>query len=440
MTRPHNWTVASERLGLQFEDKRPSFDAKEAFAEASRCLYCYDAPCTLACPTSIDIPTYIRKIATSNLRGSARTILKSNLLGLSCSRVCPVEVLCEGACVYVEWGRKPIEIGRLQRYAMERARSAELLPRAARRNGSIGLVGAGPASLACAGTLSLLGYQTVIYEKGDLPGGLNVSGIAPQKIRAEEVLDEVGFIQELGVEIRTRQSLGKDFSGEELLERHDAVFFAPGLGADSFRGLGGARGEGLVGAVDWIARMKLDPQTTLDGIQTATVIGGGNTALDVVQELASLGVPEVCLIYRRSEDEMPGYEHEWEAARKLGVRLIECAAVARVDRTSDGALEGIELVRTEGGRPTTEFLDPVACQLVVVATGQERLIQLASQFPGVACDELGCVIADEESMVTGNPRVFTGGDCRNGGKEVVNAVDEGQRAARAIDSLLQGES
>jgi len=434
------WTVPPERLDLRFEDKRPSFDGKEAFAEASRCLYCYDAPCITACPTSIDIPTYIRKIATGNLRGSARTILKSNLLGYSCSRVCPVEVLCEGACVYVGWGRKPIEIGRLQRFAMENARQPSLLPRAEKREGSIGLVGAGPASLACAGTLSLLGYETVIYEKAELPGGLNVSGIAPQKIRAEEVLDEVGFIQDLGVEIRTGQALGRDFSGQELLDRHDVVFFAPGLGADSLRGLSGARGEGLVGAVEWIARMKLDPGTSLDGIRSAAVLGGGNTALDVVQELASLGVPEVCLVYRRSEEEMPGYEHEWLGARKLGVRLLEQAAVTRVARDSNGALSGIELVRTEGGRPTSERLTSVECQLVVVATGQERLIELAAQFPGVACDELGCVIADEETLVTGNPRVFTGGDCRNGGKEVVNAVDEGQRAARAIDSLLRGES
>jgi dihydropyrimidine dehydrogenase (NAD+) subunit PreT len=195
-----------------------------------------------------------------------------------------------------------------------------------------------------------------------------------------------------------------------------------------------------VGAVEWIARMKLDPGTSLDGIRSAAVLGGGNTALDVVQELASLGVPEVCLVYRRSEEEMPGYEHEWLGARKLGVRLLERAAVTRVVRDSNGALSGIELVRTEGGRPTSERLTSVECQLVVVATGQERLIELAAQFPGVACDELGCVIADEETLVTGNPRVFTGGDCRNGGKEVVNAVDEGQRAARAIDSLLRGES
>ena len=242
-------------------------------------------------------------------------------------------------------------------------------------------------------------------------------------------------------ELRIRTAtLRERAEGEELLEDHAAVFFAPGLGADSFRGLGGARGEGLVGAVDWIADLKLDATASTDTIRSAVVIGGGNTALDVVQELAALGVPEVCLVYRRSEDEMPGYEHEWGAARKLGVRLIQEAAIAQVNRASDGALLGIELVRTHESRPTKESLAQIDCQLVVVATGQERLVELAAQFPGVACDGLGCVIADEESLVTGHPRVFTGGDCRNGGKEVVNAVDEGQRAARAIDRLLQGES
>ncbi len=438
MSNADHWVIPAERLELRFEDKKPGFQPAEAFAEASRCLYCEDAPCTAACPTSIDVASFIHKIATGNLRGSARTILKSNLLGASCARVCPVEVLCEGACVYTKWGRQPIEIGRLQRFAMEQARSADLLERKEPRPESIGLVGAGPASLACAGTLALLGYETVIYEKEDLPGGLNMTGVAPHKIRAEEVLDEVRFILSLGVTIRTNSALGHDVSGEDLLARHDAVFFAPGLGSDSLRGVPGGSGPGIVGAVEWIARIKLDPTAAVDGISSAVVIGGGNTALDVVQELATLGVPRVTLLYRRSAQEMPGYRHEWERAKKQRVQLLDEVIVKEVRRDTKGRLVSVELVRAERGRPTQEAAGEIPCDLIVVATGQQRLAELAALFPGVQCDERGCVIADEETLVTGNPRVFTGGDCHNGGKEVVNAVAEGQRAARAIDRFLRG--
>ena len=435
-----SWSVPPDRVELRFTDKKPAYSKAEAFAEASRCLYCYDAPCTRACPTSIDIASFIHKIATGNYRGSARTILLSNLLGASCARVCPVEVLCEGACVYTEWGRKPIEIGRLQRFAMEQGRSADLLPRQAAKDESIGLVGGGPASLACAGTLALLGYETVIYEKSELPGGLNLSGVAPYKIRAEEVLQEVEFIQSLGVKIQTDAELGRDFSGEELLAKHAAVFFAPGLGADSLRGVPGADGSSVVGAVDWIEDMKLRSEAALKGVSSAVVVGGGNTALDVVQELASLGIPEVTLVYRRSEEKMPGYRHEWERAKEKRVRLLAEVAVSEIHRDSAGKMHSISLVRTENGRPTEEAAGELPCELIVVATGQERLASLAALFPQVQCDEKGRVMADPETMATGNPRVFTGGDCYNGGKEVVNAVDDGQRAARAIDRLLRGEN
>ncbi len=434
------WSVPPDRLELQFTDKKPAFSPAEAYAEASRCLYCHDAPCTKACPTSIDIASFIHKIATGNFRGSARTILQSNLLGASCARVCPVEVLCEGACVYTGWGRHPIEIGRLQRYAMEKGRSADLLPHREQTGESIGLVGAGPASLACAGTLALLGYKPVIYEKGKFPGGLNLSGVAPYKIQAEDVLDEVAFIQSFGVEIETGRELGRDFSGEELLARHAAVFFAPGLGADSLRGIPGATGSGIIGAVDWIAKMKLEPETALSGISSAVVIGGGNTALDVVQELAALQAPEVTLVYRRAESQMPGYTHEWERAKKQRVRLLDGVAVSEIHRDTKGRMRSISLVKTQNGRPTERSAGELPCNLIVVATGQKRLSELAGLFPQVSCDERGRVIADPETLVTGNPRVFTGGDCYNGGKEVVNAVDDGQRAAHAIDRLLKGVS
>ena len=437
-----SWSVPPERLELRFTDKKPAFSKAEAFAEASRCLYCHDAPCTIACPTSIDIASFIHKIATGNYRGSARTILKSNLLGASCARVCPVEVLCEGACVYMDWGRKPIEIGRLQRFAMEQGRSVELLPRQEKKSESIGLVGGGPASLACAGTLALLGYETVIYEKSQLPGGLNVSGVAPYKIQR-------------GGRSRRSEVYPVPRSTDPNRSRARPRFFRRGTPGETRCRLSLRPASGrilcagslvrmvlrLVGAVDWIADMKLRSEAALEGVSSAVVVGGGNTALDAVQELASLGIPEVTLVYRRAvRRQMPGYEHEWERAKEKRVRLLAERAVSEIHRDSSGKMRSISLLRTENGRSTAQEAGELPCQLIVVATGQERLASLAALFPKVQCDEKGRVVADPETMATGNPRVFTGGDCYNGGKEVVNAVDDGQRAARAIDRLLRGEN
>ncbi len=429
-----DWKVPAKRLEAGFEDKKPAFDAGEALTEASRCLYCYDAPCIPACPTAIDIPTFIRKIGTDNLRGSARTILESNLLGRSCSQVCPVEVLCEGACVYTGWGRKPIEIGRLQRFAMESAQSPDLLPRQPATGHKIALVGAGPASLACAGTLVQMGHEAVVFERDALPGGLNMTGVAPYKFRAESTLAEVEFIRSLGVEIRTGVEIGRDFTAEQLLEDYDAVFLGVGLGSDSLRGIPAIEGTGVIGAVQWIRGMKLDPATSVDGVGHAIVVGGGNTALDVVQELATLGVPSVHMVYRRGLADMSGYAHEFKNARNVGVRAVEHATPAKLE-WRDGRLVGVSLESTQS--PASFESRDMPCDLLVVATGQGRLRDLVEQFPQVECDQSGRVVAEPESLVTGNPRVFTGGDCYNGGKEVVNAAAEGQRAARAIDELLR---
>ena len=433
--------IPEDRLEEEFADKKPPFDPDKALVEAARCLYCYDAPCIQSCPTSIDIPTFIRKIATKNLRGSARTILAANLLGKSCSQVCPVEVLCEGACVYIGWGQRAVEIGRLQRYAMDQARAADLFTAQPATGKSVGLIGAGPASLACAGKLALLGHQTVLYEKAAQPGGLKITCIAPYKLQATTALEEVAFIRSLGVTIRTGVEVGKDVSADELLQQHDALFLGIGLGEDAFHGIPHDNGSDIIGAIDWIQLMKLLAGMSVQGVQSIVVVGGGNTALDVAQEAAALGIANVHLVYRRSAQEMPGYQHEWEGAKKLRVRLVENAIVAEIQRGEGpgdkGALKSVVLRRAHKGRPTDEALAPIACDLLVVATGQERLQSLVAQFPAVQCDKHGCVVADENTLVTGNPRIFCGGDCRNGGKEVVNAVDEGQRAALAIDALLR---
>jgi len=427
------YELPADRLEARFTEKNPPMTDTEAAREAARCIYCHDAPCITACPTAIDVPTFIRKIATRNLRGSARTILEANLLGASCARVCPVEVLCEGACVYNDDGRTPIAIGRLQRFAMERGASPELLARRAPTGRSVGLVGAGPASLACAGRLAILGHEAVIYEKRALPGGLNTTGVAPYKLSTEAALREVEFIRALGVELRTGIEIGADITAADLLARHDAVFLGPGLGPDSRLGVPGEDGPDVVGAVEWIERMKNARGGRLEKVERALVVGGGNTAVDAARELRILGVRSVQFAYRRGEDEMRAYEHELWAAKQEGAVVLDRTAVSEVTRAG-GRVTGVRLVHTdEAGRPTQREIAVLPMDLVILAIGQARLTELVRQFPGVELTERGRIVADEATGSTGNPRIFAGGDARNGGREVVNAAAEGQIAANAMD-------
>ena len=426
---PDGHTLPEPRLESQIADGKPNYDTGEAVAEANRCLYCHDAPCVTACPTGIDIPTFIRKIGTGNVSGSAKAILSANLLGYSCARVCPVEALCVGACVYNAWHRTPpIAIGRLQRYAVEtvfeNGGAAALLAKAPPNGKHVACVGAGPASLACAGYLALEGCKVTVLEKRALPGGLNITGVAPHKMHADGALAEVAFIRSLGVEIKTGVDVGRDIAPEQLLRDHDAVFVGCGLGADSKLGIAGEEGPGVTGAVAWIERLKLEPGFALAGVKRAVVIGGGNTAIDAARELAKLGVAEVMMLYRRTEADMSGYHHEMESARKEGVRLIERAVPAAFVRDA-GRLAAIQLA---DGR---EF----ACDLAVVAIGQSKLRALLGSLPGVAVDAKGCAVVDAATGATGNPRVWVGGDAI-GGELVVTAAQDGKRAARGIAASL----
>src|SRR5262245_61272787 len=283
--------LGANRLEQTLVDLKPTYADGEAVAEANRCLYCHDAPCVTACPTGIDIPGFIRKIATGNVRGSARRILSANLLGYACARVCPVEVLCVGACVYNDWHRTPpIQIGRLQRYAVETSfrngGAASLLPAVKKGAKKVACVGAGPASLAAAGYLALEGVAVTVFEKRSLAGGLNTTGVAPYKMHVDGALLEVDFIRSLGVTIKTGVELGRDIKAENLLRDHDAVFLGIGLGADSRLGIPGEEGAGVVGATAWIERLKLEPGFALGGVRRALVVGGGNTAIDAARELA----------------------------------------------------------------------------------------------------------------------------------------------------------
>ena len=429
--------LASNRLETKLPDDKPLYSDAEARAEAERCLYCVDAPCIKACPTSIDIPTFIKKIATGNVRGSARTIFEQNMLGYSCARVCPVEVLCVGDCVYQEWHGEPIAIGRLQRYATETATKAGAAPLlhpkklADGERRSVALIGGGPASLACAAYLALEGHRAVILEKKSVPGGLNSTGIAPYKLHVEDALHEADWVKSLGVEIRVGNEVGKDVRGAALLAEYDAVFIGVGLGADATLGVPHERGPGVLGATAWIETMKLADAKASE-LGRVVVVGGGNTAIDMARECARLGAREVTMVYRRGVEAMSAYEHELDAARTEGVRVLPNVVPVGFVRDTTGALVAVTIADAADGRPVPGTEHGLACDLVGLAIGQAKVRTIADELPGVVLDGRGCVVVDPKTQRTGNAKVYAGGDCVNGGKEVVNAVAEGRDAAHAM--------
>ncbi|MGH7296649.1 MAG: FAD-dependent oxidoreductase, partial [Polyangiaceae bacterium] len=333
------YPLPKDRLERRRADGHPPINEMQALAEASRCLYCHDAPCIQACPTAIDIPEFIRRIATRSYKASAKTILESNILGLSCARVCPTEVLCVGACVYNHMDRPPIQIGRLQQFSTEwaYARSIRYFQAGARNGKRVACVGAGPASLAAAAELTQRGYDVTIFEGRRLPGGLNVTGVAPYKLMSEEALREVQFILSIGgIELQQGQWVGREKLRE--LEKHfEAIFLGVGLGRDSRLRVPGEDVEGVRGAVEVIEEMKNRPAgelAWLAEVRRAVVVGGGNTSIDVVRELRKLLVPEVTLLYRRGEDALPAYAHEVAAARAEGAQILfhrQCVEVIAHD-------------------------------------------------------------------------------------------------------------
>lgn len=429
--------VPADRSESVFADFKTAYTPRQAEVEANRCLYCSDAPCIAKCPTKINIPEFIRKIATGNVKGSARTIFESNILGMSCARVCPVEVLCVGDCVYNAMGVPPIQIGKLQRYATDAAfdRGDRFFEAGAATGKSVGLIGAGPASLAAAHELRRLGHACTVYEKRDVLGGLNTTGVAPYKMRADRALQEVEWVLGIGgVELKTGVEVGKDVSLAELDKKHDALFIGFGLGPDTALQVPGSNLSGIHGAVDFIEQFKLG-SAKLDGVTTALVIGGGNTAVDAVREAKGLGVPQATLVYRGQEAKMPGYAHEWAAAKVEGCSALWQALPVAFE--GNGRVERVKCIRLDDTKKPiagTEFT--VSAELVLLAIGQSKLGDLLSSLDGVRV-ERGRVVVDDQGR-TGRPGIFAGGDCANGGKEVVNAAAEGKAAARAIHDYLMG--
>jgi glutamate synthase (NADPH/NADH) small chain len=427
--------LPAERAETVFDDFKPPYTPAQAVVEANRCLFCSDAPCVHACPTEIEIPQFIRKIATSNLRGSAKTIFEANILGMSCARVCPVEVLCVGACVHNEQGVPPIQIGKLQRYATDHAyeRGWRFFEAGPDSGKSVALVGAGPASLACAHELRRLGHACTIYEKREVSGGLNTTGVAPYKMKADRSVDEVEWILGIGgIELKIGAAVGEGVSWEQLQRDHDAVFIGVGLGPDSRLQVEGEQTTGIHGAVEAIERIKLG-KFDVSGVRQAAVIGGGNTAIDAVRELLGLGVPEVTMIYRGTEAKMSGYGHEWAAAKQEGARAAW--QTQPVGFVGEPRVAGVRSVRLdEAKRPIDGSEHVLEAQLVLLAIGQSKLDALVEGLQGVRTDRGRIVVDDEQA--TGRSGVWAGGDCANGGKEVVNAAAEGKAAARAIHRHL----
>ncbi len=310
-----------ERNLERFPELHPALDSQSALAEANRCLFCFDAPCMGACPTHIDVPRFIKKIASGNLRGSALTILDSNILGLSCSRVCPVDVLCEGACVMHRYNKKPIEIGRLQRFAMDAFYDAGAsLPAAPVRNAAqhIACVGGGPASLSCAAELRRRGFSVTVFDNRPLPGGLNTYGVAEYKLRASDSLREVALVRSLGVEFR-QGDVGGDIPLAELDRNYSFIFLGLGLGAMESLGIPGEQAAGVIDALRFIERYKTLPDFTIG--KTVVVIGGGNTAMDAANAARRLGAQAVHLFYRRTEKEMPAFSFEYDHSKVEGVHF-----------------------------------------------------------------------------------------------------------------------
>ncbi len=423
----------------------PALSPQEARTEAARCLFCYDAPCIKACPTGIDIPSFIRKITTDNLTGAARTILEANVLGASCARVCPTAVLCEGACVMLDLEKKPIEIGRLQRHATDHATALglDLLPGAGPPNGRrVAVLGAGPAGLGCAAELARLGYDVGVFDKRPAGGGLNTFGIAYYKMRPEVSLTEVEAIARLGVTFNYGVEVGRDISAADLLAGHDAVFIGLGLGGANRLGIPGEDLPEVVDALAFIEQIHVRPLAEVPVGRRVVVLGCGNTAIDAATQAKRLGAEEVLIAYRRSEATMPAYGFEYELAKADGATFqFEAMPVEVV--AENGHVAGLKLVRTavvDGrviGVPGSEWIH--GCDLVLKAVGQEKQAALLERlFPGLAIDARGRVRHDPATMQTNLPKVFVGGDAASGGREVVNAVAEGKKAARGIDAVLGG--
>ena len=420
----------------------PPLTGNEAAVEAARCLMCFDAPCTHACPTHIDIPKFIKKISTGNLRGSARTILESNLLGATCARVCPVQELCEGACV-LGAEHKPISIGRLQRYAMDHVnnRKIDIFKPAEPKGKSVAVIGGGPAGLSCAGELARRGYSVTLFEKRDFAGGLSTYGIIGLREPVDVALAEVEMIKRLGVQMETGKELGANLTLAELQSKFDFIFMGVGLGATPDLCIPGE--EHIIDGLEYIEQSKLNAPNMTIG-RNVVVIGAGNTAIDCATIAKRLGAESVTMVYRRSENEMTAYPHEYDFIKQEGVRFSFLTQPVRV-LAENHIVKALECVRMSlggkdaSGRPAPQ---PLAGSTFLLETDQ--VVKAIGQQKPSLVSKLGLKIEKGFIQVDANfetslPGVFAGGDCirARGAASTVMAVQDGKLAARAIHERLE---
>ena len=415
-----------------FSDLHPPYDDHEALVAADRCYFCHDAPCATACPTSIDIPLFIRQIATGTPEAAAKTILSQNILGGMCARVCPTETLCEEVCVREVAEGKPVEIGRLQRYATDRImeRNTHPFERAAPTGKRVAVVGAGPAGLSCAHRLAMKGHDVVILDARAKPGGLNEFGIAAYKSTDDFAAREVDWLLGIGgITIETGRMLGRDITLAELSSDYDAVFLGLGLGGVNALGIGGDDREGVTNAVDFIADLRqAGDLAALPVGRDVVVIGGGMTAVDAAVQSKLLGALNVTIVYRRSQERMAASAFEQELAQAKGVRII-CNATPKAVH-GNGAVREIEFEFTDDDlTPTGESFRLPADQ-VFRAIGQSLVAEGLPELDGRK-------IAVEGPGRTSVPGVWAGGDCAAGGDDLtVTAVAEGRDAAEDIHATL----
>ncbi len=436
--------LSAAELETNLADIAPRYTAQQATVESGRCLFCFDAPCISACPTGIDVPAFIRKIMTGNVTGAARTILSANILGASCARVCPTEVLCEGACVMLDRDNDPIKIGRLQRYATDHVsekRIAVLKPAARKSGKRIAVIGGGPAGLGCAAELAQLGHEAVVFERKIEAGGLNTYGVAYYKMKPAVSLEEVDLVKSLGVEFRCGVEVGKDILREEIERDFNALFIGVGLGQGQRLRIPGEDLPEVVEALAFIEQIHTEPLHQIPIGARVAVIGCGNTAIDAATQARRLGAGEVVVIYRRGEGEMSAYAFEYDLAKRDGATfLFHHAPVAVLGES--GHVTGLRLARTRFNASGalepiagSEFTEPF--DMVIKAVGQQKQDGwIAKLFPELELNHNGALARDSLSGQTSVPHIFSGGDCANGGREVVNAVGEGKKAARGIHKMF----
>ena len=432
-----------------FKDIHPPFETRDAaLVEANRCLFCYDAPCTKSCPTGIDVPKFIKQIATDDLRGSARTIFTANIMGGGCSRVCPVEKLCEGACVYNLMEEEPISIARLQRLPTDETirKKWPLFTRKPSTGRRVAVIGAGPAGLSCAHVLSREGVDVTIYEKEEKGGGLMTYGVAAYKVTPEYCAEELDYILSLGgITVEYGAELGKNLQLDQLRLQYDAVFLAFGVGLARRLDIPGEDLEGVVDALRFIYAIRTDGFPAVPVGDKVVVNGMGMTAIDAATQARRLGAGEVTLVYRRTEAEMPCTQKELEIARLDGCRIHWLAAPGELIG-ADGRVTQLRCQKMElgppdaGGRrapqPTGEVFT-MEVDMVIKATGQmpfEELVRTGGLSHHGGRIDTG---SQGATLLSG---VFAGGDCVNGGKEVVDAVQAGKLSAAAILEYIQSQA